>query len=178
MARSPWMQRTEQRRSNVPILVIAIRQLIERLQAARGDRLLVAYVTSTRPGHEIQIGDDAFRLIYEHLEAGKVLAKKGVDLYIHSNGGSGTAPWRIISLIRQYTKNVAVLVPFHAFSAATLIALGATKIVMHKTGCLGPIDPSVTNVFNPPNPNVPGQLAAISVDVTAYFRFVKEDEDP
>lgn len=152
------------------------RGLIEKLQAARGNRLMIVYVTSTRPGHEIQIGDDAFRLIYEHLEAGRTLAENGIDLFIHSNGGSGTVPWRIISLIRQYSTDVAVLVPHHAFSAATLIALGASKIVMHKMGCLGPIDPSVANIFNPPNPLNPGQLAAISVeDVTAFFKFVKDD---
>jgi len=150
--------------------------LIEQLQAARGNRLLVVYITSTRQGHEIQIGDDAFRLIYDHLEAGKELASNGVDLFIHSNGGSGTVPWRVVNLIRQYTKNFAVLVPYHAFSAATLIALGANEIVMHKMGCLGPIDPSVANIFNPPHPMSPGQLAPISVeDVTAYFKLVKDE---
>lgn len=152
------------------------KELIEALQKARGDRLTIAYITSTRPMHEIQIADDAFRLMYDHLEAARELAKAGVDLFIHSNGGSGTAPWRIVSLIRQYTKNLAVLVPHHAFSAATLIALGADEIVMHKMGCLGPIDPSVGNLFNPPHPQAPGQTAPINVeDVSAYFKLVKEE---
>jgi hypothetical protein len=152
------------------------KDLIEKLQVARGNRLVIAYVTSTRPNHEIQIADDAFRVLYDHLEAGQALAKNGVDLFIHSNGGSGTVPWRIVSLIRKYSKNFALLVPSHAFSAATLIALGADKIIMHKMGCLGPIDPSVANIFNPPHPLAPGQLAPISVeDVTAFFRLVKED---
>lgn len=154
----------------------ARKELIEKLQSERKNRLLISYVTSTRPGHEIQIGDDAFRLIYNHLEEGRALASNGIDLFIHSNGGSGTVPWRTISLLRQYSKDIAVLVPFHAFSAATLIALGANHIVMHKMGCLGPIDPSVTNIFNPANPLAPGQLAPISVeDVSAYFKFVKDD---
>ena len=152
------------------------KDLIEKLQAARHNRLTVAYVTSTRPGYEIQIADDAFRVIYDHLEAGKELAKNGVDLFLCSNGGSGTVPWRIVSLIHQYSKDFSVLVPSHAFSAATLIALGANKIIMHKMGCLGPIDPSVTNIFNPPHPLAPGQLAPISVeDVTAFFKLVKDD---
>jgi membrane-bound ClpP family serine protease len=150
--------------------------LIERLQEKRKGRLLVTYVTSTRAGHEIQIADDAFRVIFEHLEPVQELAKNGIDLFIHSNGGSGTVPWRIIGLLRQYSNDIAVLVPHHAFSAATLIALGANHIVMHKMGCLGPIDPSVANIFNPMNPLSPGQLAPISVeDVTAYFKFVKEE---
>jgi hypothetical protein len=43
-------------------------------------------------------------------------------------------------------------------------------------GCLGPIDPSVSNPFNPPHPVVAGQLAPISVeDVTAFFELVKEE---
>jgi hypothetical protein len=152
------------------------KSLIEKLQAARDNRLLIAYVTSTRSGHEIQIADDAFRIIFDHLEAAKEQAANGVDLFIHSNGGSGTVPWRIVSLIRQYTKKLAVLVPHRAFSAATLIALGADEIVMHKMGCLGPIDPSVANIFNPPHPSSPGQLAPISVeDVTAFFKFVKDE---
>jgi hypothetical protein len=152
------------------------KNLIDKLQKARKNRLLVAYVTSTRAGHEIQIADDAFRLMYDHLEAGRELAKNGVDLFIHSNGGSGTVPWRIVSLIRQYSEHLAVLVPHRAFSAATLIALGANEIVMHKMGCLGPIDPSVINIFNPPHPTSPGQFAAISVeDVTAFFRLVKDE---
>jgi hypothetical protein len=152
------------------------KKLIEELQAARGNRLLITYITSTRLGHDVQIADDAFRLIYEHLEKSKGLAENGVDLFIHSNGGSGTVPWRIVSLVRQYTKSLAVLVPHQAFSAATLIALGANEIVMHKMGCLGPIDPSVANVFNPPHPSAPGQVAPISVeDVTAFFRLVKDE---
>lgn len=152
------------------------KNLIQKLQATRDERLVVTYITSTRPGHEIQIADDAFRLIYDHLEAGKALARNGIDLFIHSNGGSGTVPWRVVSLIRQYTKKFAVLVPHHAFSAATLIALGADEIVMHKMGCLGPIDPSVANIFNPPHPANPGQPAPISVeDVSAYFKLVKDE---
>lgn len=152
------------------------RDLIQRLQKARNNRLTIAYITSTRPNHEIQIADDAFRIIYEHLRGAEELAKNGVDLFIHSNGGSGTVPWRIATLIRQYTQKFAVVVPHHAFSAATLIALGADEIVMHKMGCLGPIDPSVANIFNPPHPLMPGQLASISVeDVSAFFKLVKDE---
>ena len=150
--------------------------LIEAIQKDRKNHLVISYITSTRAGHEIQIADDAVPLIFEHLEANRDLAKNGVDLFIHSNGGSGTVPWRIVSLIRQYTKSFAVLVPHHAFSAATLIALGADEIVMHKMGCLGPIDPSVANAFNPQNPQSLGQLVSISVeDVTAFFKLVKDE---
>jgi hypothetical protein len=150
--------------------------LMKEIEARRGNRLFISYVTSTRPGFEFQIADDVLPLLYRCLEGGKARAATGVDLFIHSNGGSGTTPWRVVNLIREYTKDFAVLVPHHAFSAATLIALGADKIVMHKMGCLGPIDPSVTNPFNPAHPQNPGQLIPISVeDVSAYFTLIKED---
>lgn len=150
--------------------------LIEKLQQLRKNRLIISYITSTRAGLEIQMADDVLRLVFEHLESGKEKAKNGVDLFIHSNGGSGTVPWRLVSLIREYTKHFAVLVPNRAFSAATLVALGADEIVMHRMGCLGPIDPSVANIFNPTNPQNPSQRAPISVeDVTAYFRMVKDE---
>jgi ATP-dependent protease ClpP protease subunit len=109
--------------------------LMKALEAKRGDRLLLSYISSTRPGFEFQIADDVLPFIYRCLEAGKAKAAKGVDLFIHSNGGSGTSPWRIVNRIREYTKDFTVLVPHHAFSAATLIALGADKIIMHKMGC-------------------------------------------
>jgi len=124
----------------------------------------------------MQIGDDIMPFLYQHLLAGREKAKKGVDFFVHSNGGSGTAPWRLVNLIREFSDKFTVLVPHHAYSAATLIALGADEIIMHKMGNLGPIDPSVTNIFNPPHPQAPGQLAPISVeDVSAYFKLVTED---
>lgn len=149
-------------------------ELIEKLQSLREDRLCVVYVTSTRSGHELSIADDVVRLMYDHFEAGKEKAKKGIDLFIHSNGGEGTVPWRVVSLIREYTEDFTALVPHKAFSAATLLALGAQEIVMHRMGVLGPIDPSVANAFNPPHPQNPGQPLAISVeDVTAYFDLIQ-----
>jgi hypothetical protein len=150
--------------------------LIETLQTMRSNRLCVVYITSTRTNHEIAMADDVVRLLFDHLEAGRKEAKNGVDLFIHSNGGQGTVPWRVVSLIREYTKNLAVLVPHRAFSAATLTAMGADEIIMHRMGVLGPIDPSVANLFNPPHPQNSGQPLPISVeDVTAYFKLIQEE---
>jgi hypothetical protein len=150
--------------------------LIEEIEARRDGHLVITYITSTRPGFEIHMSDDVLPLLHRRLEMSKMKAEKGVDLFIHSNGGSGTVPWRIVNLVREYTDSFAVLVPHHAFSAATLVALGANDIIMHKMGCLGPIDPSVTNSFNPAHPQNSAQLIPISVeDVSAYFELIKED---
>lgn len=151
--------------------------IIEKLQRERGDTHLISYITSTRSNLEVEMAMDAVRFIYEHL----LLIKKPkedvkVDLFIHSNGGDGTVPWRLVTLIREFATTLSVLVPYKAFSAATLTALGAHKIVMHPMGMLGPTDPTVANRFNPPDPNNPNALLGISVeDVTAYIALVKED---
>jgi len=60
---------------------------------------------------------------------------------IHSPGGSGVTAEKIVEMCRKYTtKEFRVIVPNMAKSAATIIALGADKIVMGYCSELGPID--------------------------------------
>jgi hypothetical protein len=144
--------------------------LIRQIQKARKSTV-ITYITSTKPNLEVQMAMDAVRRFYDHLTE-----KPQIDLFIHSNGGDGTVPWRLVTLIREFTDKFNVLVPHRAFSAATLTALGADKIVMHPMGMLGPTDPTVTNPFNPPDPTNPQRRVGISVeDVTAYIALIKED---
>jgi hypothetical protein len=97
-----------------------------------------------------------------------------LDVFLVSNGGSGTVPWRLVSLFREFAESFSVLIPYRAYSAATLLALGANEIVMHPFGEMGPIDPKVANEFNPINPQTQ-QLIGISVeDVKAYVTFIKD----
>jgi len=153
------------------------RGLIARLEEARDNRTLITYVTSTRPGLESQMAMDVVPVIYQHLKAIATPPEETkIDLFIYSNGGDGIVPWRLVTLIREFCSEFDVLVPFRAFSAATLTALGADHVVMHPMGMLGPTDPTVTNPFNPPSPQNPGQLLGISVeDVASYINLVKED---
>src|SRR5207253_9880947 len=102
---------------------------------------------------------------------GKPLPK--LDVFLVSNGGSGTVPWRLISLFREFAKSIGVLIPYRAYSAASLLALGADEIVMHPFAELGPIDPTVSNEFNPKEDGT-GRSLGISVeDVKAYVNFIK-----
>src|SRR5262249_15813673 len=114
------------------------------------------------------------RRIYDHLDSNGKSEK--VDLFLHSNGGEGIVPWRLVTLIRERTEKFALLVPFRAFSAATLTALGADEVVMHPMGMLGPTDPPGANPVNPSDPTNPMKRVGISVeDVTAYIALIKED---
>lgn len=149
--------------------------IIEQIQQARGT-YVISYVTSTRQGMEVPMAMDCIRKIYEHLRLiEKAKEEVHVDLFLHSNGGDGIVPWRLVTLIREYANEFSVLVPHRAFSAATLTVLGADSIVMHPMGMLGPTDPIVSNPFNPTDPTT-GQKVGISVeDVTAYIALIKED---
>ena len=54
------------------------------------------------------------------------------------------------------------------------MALGANEIVMHKFGAMGPIDPTVTNEFNPVENGTNRRLGISVEDVKAYVSFIKE----
>ncbi len=149
--------------------------LIKKIQEKRKS-VVITYFTSTRQNSEVIMAMDQVRIIFDHLLEITKDGKKNIDLFICSNGGDGTVPWKLVTLLREYSTKLSVLVPFRAFSAATLTALGADEIIMHPMGMLGPTDPTVSNDFNPNNPTNPQQKLGISVeDVTAYINLIKED---
>lgn len=109
----------------------------------RRGRPLIVYATSTRQGVPAMMAADAVREFIDQIDA--VPAEtKGIDILIHSSGGDGLTAWKLMSVLRERFENVAVLVPYMAFSAATMFALGADEIVMHPHASLGPIDPQIT----------------------------------
>jgi Serine dehydrogenase proteinase len=150
---------------------------IEALQQARDGTTVISYVTSTRPNLEAPMAMDVVPIIYRHLQrlSGQPKERR-IDLFIHSNGGDGIVPWRLVTLLREFCSELVVLIPHRAFSAATLTALGADRVIMHPMGMLGPTDRTVTNPFNPSNPENPAQTLGISVeDVASYIALVRDD---
>jgi ClpP class serine protease len=109
------------------------------------NRPLIVYVTSGRSGPNGQVGHmdaDAIPELCDQLE--KLPEKvEGLDLLIVSDGGDPMVAWRSITLLRERTDHLAVLIPQGAYSAATLLALGANEILMHPNGNLGPVDPQI-----------------------------------
>lgn len=145
--------------------------LIEEIQKIRKSTV-ICYLTSIRPNVQAHIAEDQVRVMFDHLLRLPTRPVDKLDLFLVSNGGSGVVPWRLVSVFREFAKSFNVLIPYRAYSAASLIALGADEIVMHPFGELGPIDPTVSNEFNPKNPQ--GQPVGISVeDVKAYVNFIK-----
>lgn len=153
-------------------------KLIKKLEASRESRI-ICYLTSTRPNTNFQIGADVVPRVYDHLRefaSSSAATKPRIELVMHSNGGEGVVPWRLVTLIREYASEFNVLIPNRAYSAATLISLGADGIFMHPMGVLGPTDPTVGNPFNPRDPSNPQVQLGISVeDVYSYIALIKED---
>ncbi len=149
------------------------RKLIKKLEKARGSKV-ICYVTSLRPGAGGQISDDAVREIIDHLQKIQTTATTKLDLLLVSNGGDGIVPWRLVPLFKEYVAEFNVLIPFRAYSAATIMALGASEIVMHRFGVLGPIDPTVTNDFNPIEDKTNRRLGISVEDVKSYISFIRD----
>lgn len=68
---------------------------------------------------------------------------KEVDFILNSPGGLADDSYRIIRTLRQNFETVNIIIPFWAKSAATLLSLGATRIIMDEFGEFGPIDAQI-----------------------------------
>lgn len=146
------------------------KKLYKKLQELRGHPI-IAFITSGRPNAGGQIAQDAIRQFVKQLS---YLPKKPdkIDLLINSFGGDGLASWRLVTMLREYLGKggeITCLVPFYAFSAATLIAVGCDQIFMHPLASLGPVDPQITV-------NKKNELQQFAYeDVSAYTTFIEEE---
>ena len=132
---------------------------------------VISYVTSARSNANGRIAPDAVRQFVKQLELLKETPKE-IDLIINSNGGDGLTSWRLITLLREYLGTegkITCFVPFYAFSAATLIAVGCDEIFLHPWASLVPVDPQITANSK----DGPQQFAY--EDVSAYTNFLKEE---
>jgi len=132
------------------------------------NRPLIVYATSTRRGVPAQMAGDAVREFIDQIDA--LSGEKSIDVLLHSTGGDALTAWKLMSVLRERFETVSVLVPYMAFSAATIFALGADEIVMHPLASLGPIDPQIS--IQQPD----GSLRQFAYeDVGAFIRFLGDD---
>lgn len=64
-----------------------------------------------------------------------------IDLILHSPGGRVEATEAIVKYLRSKFRDIRVIVPHEAMSAATMLACAADRIIMGRQSYLGPIDP-------------------------------------
>lgn len=118
------------------------RKHLRALHEATG-RNVIAYYSGflTKPRIEgVEITDDdknGFMLAIHELDR-----SRGLDLLLHTPGGSVAATESLIHYLRQtFGRDIRVIVPQIAMSAGTMIACAARRIVMGKQSNLGPVDP-------------------------------------
>lgn len=77
----------------------------------------------------------------------KMDSSKGVDLILHTPGGSIAATESIVSYLRsKFGNNIRAIIPQISMSAGTMIALSCSEIIMGIHSNIGPIDPQVNGV--------------------------------
>lgn len=146
-------------------------EIYRKIEADRGSRLLV-YVTGDRLGLETKVSPEVADFFVHHLDLFDDPPK--ISLLLYTRGGDTLAAWSLANLLRSFCKDLEVIVPSKAWSAGTLLCLGASSIVMTKQATLGPIDPSVTTALNPDVPGAPQAKVPVSVEnINGFVEFAR-----
>ena len=146
-------------------------ELYKKIEEKR-NRPLISYFTSLRPFASAQMASDVIpEFARQILEVPK--DQDEIDILIVSSGGDPTVAWRIVSMLRERFKKIGVLIPYVAYSATTLLALGADEILMHPFSNLGPVDPQLTHIKRGETTQEIIQFSP--EDLRHYLEFVKED---
>lgn len=120
------------------------REQLDRFQRSR-HRNLICYYSGwlnkpNLPREFISINDDdihSFMCVLKGMDK-----KKGLDLFLHTPGGSVATTKKIIDYLRSLFKaDIEVFVPQMAMSAGTMVACASKLIHMGKHSSLGPTDP-------------------------------------
>jgi hypothetical protein len=114
-------------------------QIANSIVALRKKPLLVLYY----PDEDGMVVDIDIRDIYDEFRRRGLhtLAKiESIDVLIHTYGGSPNAAYRIGQVIRDFSKEVTFLVPYHSHSAGTLACFSANTIRLGAYAVVGPID--------------------------------------
>jgi ATP-dependent protease ClpP protease subunit len=112
------------------------------------DRNVIAYYSGflSKPridGTEITDDDkNGFMLCIHELDR-----TKGLDLILHTPGGSVAATESLVVYLREmFGNDIRAIVPQIAMSAGTMIACSCKQIVMAKHSSLGPVDPHFNGI--------------------------------
>ena len=106
------------------------------------DGKVICYFANPEHPYATISNDDV--ILFEDLLRSTGDSKKGI-LILNSSGGNGNAAEKLLSMCRErFTENFTVVVPNFAKSAATMMCLGADKIMMGYLAELGPIDPQIS----------------------------------
>jgi hypothetical protein len=125
-----------------PVLFEKTQKVISQIESRLGERILTYW---NGPNGSICNNDVAG--LYGILRSmGKI---DNLSLFIKSDGGHGQASLRMVNLLRRFVAQLTAIVPLECASAATMLALGADKILMGPLAHLSAVDTSLTHDLSP-----------------------------
>ena len=146
------------------------KKLIQLIEKELGGKLICYIENIEHPLSSISLHDT---IHFEEILRTAGDSKKGF-LLINSGGGNGNAAEKLLMMCRKrFTESFTIIVPNFAKSAATMMCLGADKIMMGYLAELGPIDPQIS--ISPSEPLVP---ARSFIDGLELVRKNVRDGDP
>ena len=125
-----------------PMLMERTQPVLEKLSRALGEPIITYW--NSNKGSICQ--NDVAGLYALVRNLGNV---ERLTLFVKSDGGSGQASLRMVNLLRRYVKHLTVLAPLECQSAATMLALGADRILMGPLAHLSAVDTSLTHDLSP-----------------------------
>lgn len=159
-------------------------EILRRLESETGAHIVV-YFAGDRPNLQTVVAPDVQGILYGHLApeaSGKATpgGARPIGLYLYTIGGITTAAWALVNLLREFSDQLVVLIPYKAHSAGTLIALGADALYMSRMGQLSPVDASLNSPYNPvaqmQQPGGQPQFLPVSVEsVIGYLNLARKE---
>lgn len=125
-----------------PVLFSKTQAVIAKVSAQLGGPLITYW---NNPRGSVCASD----VIALHNILEKIGHHETIYLFLKSDGGSGQVSLRMVNLLRQHCQNLVALVPLECASAATMVTLGANKILMGPTAYLTAVDTSLNHALSP-----------------------------
>jgi hypothetical protein len=134
---------TEKPVPNQPPILFSRTQALLAQMAAELDEPVITYWNSTAGSI---CSNDVVGLYAVLQSLGRV---DRLSLFIKSDGGFGQASLRMVNLLRQHASRLTALVPLECASAATMLALGADRILMGPLAYLSAVDTALSHDLSP-----------------------------
>ena len=118
---------------------------------ARGRKAVLTRISELRGGRDILVfaADISARhapIGIDHTDIAAVqdqlanMAGDSIDIVLETPGGLGEVVEDIVKIVREKYERVGMIVPGHAKSAGTILAMAGDEILMGRASSLGPID--------------------------------------
>ncbi len=144
-------------------------ELIGKLEKKRESRILVYFLHDSA-----RLADDA--MIHLHDKLHDLGHQPRLDVFIYGHGGFTEVTWKTISLLRDFTDHLGILIPYRAHSGVTLISLAANEIVMGPMSELSPTDPSIGHPLLPKG-DAPKPVPISVQDLRRCVDFIKREQE-